>query len=237
MIVSVHQPNYLPYLGFFDKIRRSDVFVIYDDAQFNKGDFQHRNRIRIFNGWKWLTVPVEKKHIPINQIKIKNDAKINGVNWQKAHLKEVYDNYRKAPYYPEHGKELCAIYEQQYDLLIDLNMRLIDFLMKSFDIDTEIVYSSEFVFKSKSTEKLVDLVNAVGGDVYLSGPMGKNYLDIESFNNEDIQVIFQEFEHPVYRQQYDGFIPNMSAVDALFNIGSKVDEYAQEKACSTVFWQ
>ena len=219
MIVGIHQPNYLPYLGFFDKMRKSDVFIIYDDAQFNKGDFQHRNKIRIFNGWKWLTVPVEKKHIPINQIKIKNGAKINGVKWQNAHLKEIHDNYRKAPYYLELGKELCEIYEQQYDLLIDLNMRLIDFLMKSFDIDTEIVYSSEFGFKSNSTEKLVDLVSVVDGDVYLSGPSGKNYLDIESFNNEDIQVIFQEFEHPVYRQQYEGFIPNMSAMDALFNIG------------------
>ena len=226
MIVGIHQPNYLPYFGFFDKIKKSDIFIIYDDAQFNKGDFQHRNKIRISHGWKWLTVPVEKKHVPINQIKIKNAVKINGVNWQKAHLKEIHDNYRKAPYYPVLWDKLCMIYEQQYDLLIDLNMRLIDFLMKSFAIDTEIVYSSEFGFKTKSAEKLVDLVNAVGGDVYLSGPMGKNYLDIESFNNEDIQVIFQEFEHPVYRQQYEGFIPNMSAVDALFNIGSKVDEYA-----------
>jgi len=230
MIVGIHQPNYLPYFGFFNKMKNSDVFIIYDDAQFNKGDYQHRNRIRIFNGWKWLTVPVEKKHIPINQIKIKNGAKINGINWQKAHLKEIHDNYRKAPYYTEYWKKLYAIYEQQYDLLIDLNMRLIDFLMKSFDIDTEIVYSSELGLKSKSTEKLVELVNAVGGDVYMSGPSGKNYLDIESFNNEDIQVIFQDFEHPVYRQQFGGFVANMSALDTLFNIGAKVGEDVQKKA-------
>ena len=219
MIVGIHQPNYLPYLGFFDKMKKSDIFIIYDDAQFNKGDFQHRNKIRISSGWKWLTVPVEKKHVPINQIKIRNDLKISGINWQEAHFKEIYDNYGKAPYYEKYENRLRKIYEQQYDLLVDLNTKLIEFMVKSFAINTKIVYSSEFGFKTKSTEKIVDLISAVGGDVYLSGPSGKNYMDIELFDKNDIQVVFQNFEHPLYKQQYDDFIPNMSALDALFNIG------------------
>jgi len=219
MIVGIHQPNYLAYLGFFDKMKKSDIFIIYDDAQFNKGDFQHRNKIRISNGWKWLTVPVEKKHVPINQIQIRNDLKISGINWQEVHFKEIYDNYGKAPYYRKYEDGLRKIYEQQYDLLVDLNTKLIKFMMKSFGIDTKIVYSSEFGFKTKSTDKLVDIISAVGGDVYLSGPAGKNYMDIEMLNKNDIQVVFQDFEHPVYKQQYDDFIPNMSALDALFNIG------------------
>jgi hypothetical protein len=98
MIVGIHQPNYLPYLGFIDKLSKSDVFIIYDDAQFNKGDFQHRNRIRIYHGWKWLTVPVEKKHVPINQIKIKNDIEVHNVKWQETHYNEIFDNYKRAPY-------------------------------------------------------------------------------------------------------------------------------------------
>lgn len=223
MIVGIHQPNYLPYLGFIDKLRKSDVFVIYDDAQFSKGDFQHRNRIRIYHGWKWLTVPVEKKHIPINQIEIKNEVKIEGFNWQQAHFKEIHDNYKKAPYYLSFEKEIRKIYEQEYDMLIDINMKLIKFLIKSFEIDTKIVYSSEFGFSSKSTEKLVDLVSVIGGDVYLSGPMGKDYLDLKQFEKKDIQVIFQNFKHPVYRQQYDGFEPYMTAIDSLLNVGPKVD--------------
>lgn len=219
MIVGIHQPNYLPYLGFFDKLRKSDVFVIYDDAQFSKGDFQHRNRIRIYHGWKWLTVPVEKKHIPINQIKTKNEIEIEGTTWQEAHLKEIHDNYKKAPYYPNFEKDIRRIYEQEYDTLIDINLKLIEFLMKAFEINTEIVYSSEFGFISKSTERLVDLVSAVGGDVYLSGPMGKDYLNLQLFEEKDIEVAFQDFKHPVYQQQYDGFEPYMSAIDALFNSG------------------
>lgn len=222
MIVGIHQPNYLPYLGFFDKMVKSDIFIIYDDAQFNKEDFQHRNKIRIYNGWKWLTVPVDKKHIPINQIKIKNDAKISGVSWQGAHLRDIHDNYRKAQHYQNYENYLTGIYEQKHEKLIDINMELIKFLAESFDIDTEIVYSSKFGFNSMSTEKLVELVSAVGGDVYLSGTMGKNYLDLELFNKKNIKVIFQEFKHPIYKQQHKEFIPNMSAVDALFNAGKLV---------------
>lgn len=223
-VVGIHQPNYLPYIGFFDKMKKSDIFIIYDDAQFNKGDFQHRNKIRISNGWKWLTVPVEKKHVPINQIKIRNDLKISGINWQEAHFKEIYDNYGKTPYYGKYEDGLRKIYEQQYDLLVDLNTKLIKFMMKSFAIDTEIIYSSEFGFKTNSTEKIVDLISAVGGDVYFSGPAGKNYMDIELLDKNDIQVVFQDFEHPVYKQQYDDFIPNMSALDALLNVGVFKDE-------------
>lgn len=219
MIVGIHQPNYLPYLGFFDKLKKSDVFVIYDDAQFNKGDFQHRNRIRIYHGWKWLTIPVEKKHIPINEIKIKNGIEIEGTNWQEAHLKEINDNYKNAPYYTIFEKDIRRIYEQEYEILIDINVKLIKYLMKSFKINTEIVYSSEFGFTSKSTERLVDLVSTVGGDTYLSGPMGKDYLDLQMFDKKDIEVVFQDFKHPIYQQQYDGFEPYMSAIDAMFNTG------------------
>lgn len=219
MIVGIHQPNYLPYLGFFDKLKKSDVFVIYDDAQFNKGDFQHRNRIRIYHGWKWLTIPVEKKHIPINEIKIKNGIEIEGTNWQEAHLKEIRDNYKNAPYYTIFEKDIRRIYEQEYEILIDINVKLIKYLMKSFKINTEIVYSSEFGFTSKSTERLVDLVSTVGGDTYLSGPMGKDYLDLQMFDKKDIEVVFQDFKHPIYQQQYDGFEPYMSAIDAMFNTG------------------
>jgi hypothetical protein len=110
-------------------------------------------------------------------------------------------------------------------MLIDVNIKLIEFLMKSFEINTEIVYSSEFGFSSKSTERLVDLVSAIGGDVYLSGPMGKDYLDLRLFKEKNIQVSFQDFRHPVYKQQYDGFEPNMSAIDALLNAGPEVVNY------------
>jgi hypothetical protein len=219
MIIAIHQPNYLPYLGFFDKMMKADVCVIYDDAQFNKGDFQHRNRIRIYHGWKWLAVPVEKTRICITDINIRNDVKINNMKWSDTHFKEIYDNYNKTPYYAEYEEELRKIYNGVYNRLIDLNMKLIRFLMTSFDIDTKLVFSSGYNFKSKSSQKLVDIVDALNGDVYLSGPAGHNYLNMSLFDRKRIKVEFQNFKHPIYRQVYKGFVPNMSAIDALFNVG------------------
>ena len=218
-IVAIHQPNYLPYLGFFDKMVKSDIFVIYDDAQFNRRDFQHRNRIRIYKGWRWLTVPVEKKEIPIKEIRIINERQKNKPHWSKIHFREIHANYAKTDYYSVYGDEIRKIYEKKYEKLVDLNMALIKFLMKAFDIDVKIVYASKFGFKTKSSQKNLDLVKAVGGDVYLSGPMGRNYLDVSLFEKEGIKVVFQDFKHPVYKQRYEGFVPNMAAIDALFNVG------------------
>lgn len=219
MIIAIHQPNYLPYPGFFDKMRESDLFVIYDDAQFNKGDFHHRNKIRIYHGWKWLTVPVEKKIIPINEISIRNELVIKDEIWQNIHYELIVDNYKETPFFHIYKKELKKIYSRKYSRLIDLNMSLINFLKNAFDIDTKLVLSSELGLKSKSTQRLIDIVKALEGDVYLSGPMGRKYLDLSLFNNEEIEVAFQHFKHSVYKQFYSGFIPNLSAIDALFNKG------------------
>jgi hypothetical protein len=217
MIVGIHQPNYLPYLGFFDKMRESDVFIIYDDAQFNKGDFQHRNRIRIHNGSKWLTVPVEKRHVPINEILIQNGAMVKNEKWNEHHLAQIFENYKDADCFADYFDGLSDIYQEEYNLLTEINMKLIEFLNMSFDIDTKIVYSSESPSKSLSTLRLIELVQSVGGDTYLSGPAGMNYLDMDMFETSGIDVIFQEFKHPVYEQQYGGFVTNMSAIDALLN--------------------
>ena len=220
MIVTIHQPNYLPYLGFFDKMKKADIMVIHDDAQFSRQDFQHRNRIRIRNGWTWLTVPVQKAEIPINEIKIKNELRIGGKpKWSDAHFILIKNNYIKTQYYRTYEDEIKKIFEKKYDKLVDLNMELIKFLIKAFDIDIKIVYSSEFGFKSKSTQKSIDTVEALGGDVYLSGPMGCNYLDVTLFEESAIKLELQNFKHPVYKQRYENFVPNLSAIDALFNVG------------------
>lgn len=219
MLIAIHQPNYLPYLGFFDKMANADIFVIYDDAQFNKEDFQHRNRIRIYHGWKYLTVPVEKKHTPIRDIRIRNERMIKGIPWQEAHLKEIGDNYKDTLYYARYVDRLDALYTDKYDKLIDLNMDIINFLKGAFNIRTKMIFASELGFTSRSTERLADITEALGGDAYLSGPAGRNYLDVSLFESKNISVKFQDFKHPVYKQRYGGFVPNMSAIDALFNMG------------------
>jgi len=218
MIVAIHQPNYLPYLGFFDKMNKSDIFVIYDDAQFNKEEFQHRNRIRISQGWKYLTVPVEKKRIPISNIKIRNEHLMKGLTWQKTHMKDILDNYKMATHFENYRNIIEAIYAEKYDLLVDLNMNFINFLKDAFDIKTKIIFSSELGLTSKSTEKLVDITEVLGGNTYLSGPSGRNYLDISLFKAKNINLEFQDYKYSIYKQCYKGFIPNLSAIDSLFNV-------------------
>jgi hypothetical protein len=217
MIISIHQPNYLPYLGFFDKMARSDIFVIYDDAQFTDREFFHRNKIKMSSGWKWITVPLYDENVPINKIRIKNNVFLDGSTWYKDHFRKICENYKKAPYYESYAEDLKKIYSKKFEKLIDLNMCIIDFFVKVFDINVEIVYSSSFELESKSTEKLVDIVKSVGGDVYLSGAGGHNYIDQSLF--KDIKLVFQDYKHPVYKQLFSGFIPNMAAIDALFNTG------------------
>ncbi len=219
MIVSIHQPNYLPYLGFFDKMKKSDTLVIYDDAQFSKSDFHHRNKIRIFHGWKWLSVPVIKKPIPIKDIEINNDLKMKNLYWFDEHFELIRDNYKKSPYYFNYEEEIRKIYSGEFKNLLDLNLSLINFMKNTFGINTKLILSSELGFTSKATQKIIDIVEAIGGDTYLSGSGGKNYLDLTLFEKSRINVNFQDFKHPIYKQSYEGFIPNMSAIDALFNVG------------------
>jgi hypothetical protein len=226
MKIAIHQPNYLPYLGFFDKMNKADIFVIYDDAQFNKEDFHHRNKIRIYQGWKWLTIPVDKRVAPINEIKIRNDVgNWKGINWTNAHFNEIKNNYKNTPYYKNYDGEIKKIYENMFAKLIDLNVSLIMLVKRAFNINTKIIFSSNLINKgevdptSRSSERLIEIVKALSGDVYLSGPAGRDYLDVSQFGKNGIKVEFQDFKHPVYKQHYDEFISNMAAIDALFNIG------------------
>ncbi|WP_367343968.1 WbqC family protein [Methanomethylovorans sp.] len=222
MIIAIHQPNYLPYLGFFDKMRKSDVFVIYDDAQFTKSDYHHRNKIRIFNSWKWLTVPVIKNRVPLNEIIINNTFKIKNKPWHESHFLEIHNNYAKSAFFWQYSDEVKEIYANKYDKLIDLNMELILFLKSAFDIKTPFVFSSELGFDSTSTDKLIDIIKELDGGTYLSGIGGLKYLEMEKFKNNNIHVEVQNFKHPVYNQCYKGFVSDLAAIDLLFNCGKLI---------------
>ena len=134
-------------------------------------------------------------------------------------LRKLENSYLDTPYFNKYETKLEKIYMNMYDKLIDLNLEIIYFLMDAFNIKTKLVFSSELGLTSRSTQRLVDIVESLGGDTYLSGSFGKNYLDISQFKEKNIKLEFQDFKHPVYKQNYDGFIPNMSSIDMLFNTG------------------
>tara|TARA_B100001250_G_scaffold408340_1_gene430583 strand:- start:892 stop:1566 length:675 start_codon:yes stop_codon:yes gene_type:complete len=220
MKVAVHQPNYLPYLGFIDKAKKSDIFVIYDDAQFSKGDWHNRNKIRTPNGWAWLTIPV-KKHpdkSKINEILINND-----IWWHKKHLKSIDSFYSKTKNYNIYKERINSIYSKNFVRLIDLNMAIIDFFWDAFSIKSKLILSSNLNINSSSTSKLIDIMTSVGGDTYISGDGAEDYLEFDLFIKKGIEVELQNFTHPQYKQNFQGFEPNMSALDALFNIGPDIN--------------
>ncbi|WP_406657771.1 WbqC family protein [Methanolobus sp. ZRKC2] len=219
MRIALHQPNYLPYLGFFDKMNKSDIFVLYDDAQFSKSDFHHRNKIRIYHGWRWLTVPVEKSRLPIKNIKIRNDFLVKDNYWFEDHFQSIMNNYEKSKYFHKYKESLQQIYSGEYDNLVDLSIALINMISSGMFTKNRIVLSSEFDLKSTGTQKIIDIVSVLDGDVYLSGPGGHSYLDTQLFEKHNIRLEFQNFHHPVYSQCYDNFLPNMAAIDSLFNLG------------------
>ncbi|RLI99360.1 MAG: hypothetical protein DRP06_03625 [Candidatus Aenigmatarchaeota archaeon] len=226
-IMAAHQPNYLPYLGFFDKLRCVDelgtepgVFIIRDDAQYVKKEFHDRNKIRLNEGWKWLRVPVEKKMAPLNTIEIKEDGMISNIPWADYHLRLIETNYKKTPFFDKFYSGLKKIYLNPGDKLVDFNMRIIKYLAECFGIKTKIVLFSDIpkIVKGRNaTESLVNISKAVKADVYLAGAGSKVYLDISCFN--EIKLKLQDYEHPVYEQRFPEFEPFMSAIDALFNIG------------------
>jgi hypothetical protein len=220
LITGGHQPNYLPYLGFFDKIAQCDLFVIEDTLQFERHDFQNRNKVKTHNAVSWLTVPVE--HAPqttkISEIKI---AKRLESKWRLNHWEILKSSYRRAPYW----KCYCDFFEQTYiqkwDSLIDLNLHLIKGVMKFLGINTSLVMASSLKVSGKSSELIVAQCKLVGAEVYLSGIGGRNYLDLSLFENAGIKVVFQDFQHPVYTQLFGTFVPNLSVVDYLFCHGGE----------------
>lgn len=223
MIVGIHQPHYLPWLRYLDKIARSDVFIVLDDVQYEKNGFQNRNKIKTAQGWSYLTVPVQKPtQRPIGEIELEPRG-----DWREKHRRALEQSYRKAEYYPRYWPELEAVYAQEWTRLAELNRAMLELFLRQIGIPTRIAYSSQIPTTGESTERLAELCRAVGGDTYLSGAYAvQAYLDPEVLGAAGIRLAFQEWSAPEYRQLYPGagFIPDLAIVDLLFNEGPRARE-------------
>ena len=215
MIATIHQPQYLPWLGYFDKISKADVFVILDNVQYKKNEWQNRNRIKTGNGWQWLTVPVQYRFPEkINQVRI------NGmVDWTRKHLNALVLNYSKAPYFRKYMAFFEDVFSRKWDYLIDINVCFIEFLVKSLGINTKTEMASKLSLREDPTERLIDICKEVGAEIYLAGQGGSNYMDTERFEKDNIKVVFQDFQHPYYNQLFGDFEPCLSVIDLIFNHG------------------
>lgn len=220
MILAGHQPNYLPYLGFFDKIRRSDFFIIEDNVQIERQGFTNRNRILTSAGVRWLTVPIEHANKPlrINEVKIANEGE---PDWGNRHWLTLKHSYCKAPYWSQFSGFFENTYSRHWNLLIELNMHLIKGIMGFLGIDKPIVLSSSLGVEGKKTELIIAQCKKIGADTQLSGDGCRQYIDDKRFDEEGIKLTFQEFNHPIYQQTCEGFVPNLSVVDYLFCVGAR----------------
>jgi hypothetical protein len=220
MIIFVHQPEYIPWLGFFDKLARCDTFVIYDDAQFQHGGFHNRNRIKTVQGWSWLTVPIKHSHPQtIKEVRIAENK------WREKQLCIIKQNYEKTPYFQKYFPLIKEAIGFSHELLIGLNLHLIKVVANALNIKVNMVRSSEFPHCGKEkNEKLVSICKYMGADTYLSGSGGRAYLNEAMFNEAKIMVQWHNYQHPMYKQMFGGFQPNMSIIDLLFNVGSDAKE-------------
>lgn len=218
MILSAHQPAYLPWLGMFHKIAVSDVFCIVDTVQFSRFDFINRNRIKTVSGPLWLTVPVSRGKVFPRRI---CDLRVSQNGWQRKHVASISQSYRKAPYFNDYAGELFAVIGGPHTFLTELNGELLRLALRLLGLDAELVVASDYDFAGRKSDFALDMSRKLEATSLLFGSQGRAYADIAAFEASGITVYFQDYRHPVYRQLYGEFVPRMSIVDLLFNEGAR----------------
>lgn len=218
MLVSINQPAYLPWLGYFHRIAISDQHIVLDHVQFEKNSFTNRNKVRTKEGWTWLTVPVNTKG-KFGDLSIRQIETAQNQRWQEKHWATIRHNYAKTPYFATHALFFEHIYQQTWDTLFALSWEITRYLLQEFNITTPLLFSSKMDVVGQKDELVLNLCRTVGATSYLSGPLGKNYLHEPMFAKAGIQVLYHNYHHPTYPQLYAGFEAYMAALDLLFNCG------------------
>ena len=217
MNVSIHQPDFFPYPGFFNKIFLSDVFIILDRTQFEFG-ITNRNKIITPEGtWKRISIPVknDQKFFQNNDVKINND-----MNWKEKNLDLISKSYSKSKFFDLYNTSINSIFEEKWEYLIELNIKILKTIFEWLDVKTKIIFESELNVKGTSSEKLLNICKQIDATKYVSGSGGKNYLDEKIFQKNHIDIEYQKYTPISYSQlNSKSFIPNLSILDLLFNMG------------------
>jgi hypothetical protein len=217
MILTAHQPVYLPWLGLFHKIALSDIFCIFDDVQYLKKDWNNRNRIKTNSGALWLAAPVLTsgyREKPIREIQINNT-----IDWRRKHWNTILLAYKKTPYFSRYADFFEDLYKKEWDNLVKLNDYILFYLLNEFGITVEICRASEKKFEGKKNSLVIDMCKKLCADTYIFGALGKDYAEIEKFEGVGVNVAFQDYVHPIYPQLHGKFTPYMSVIDLMFNCG------------------
>ncbi len=217
MRLAVLQPSYLPWLGYFDQIDRVDVFVYYDDVQYDRNGWRNRNRVKGPNGPVWLTVPVKHTGRGLQRI---CDVEIDGQrNWAQKHLRSIAQFYAKAPYVNDYIPRLTELLGQTWTHLADLDIAINEAIIEWLGLGARVVRSSTLRVEGDRNERLIHICRHFGAGHYLSGNAAKSYVDLEAFAASGISVEWQDYEHPNYSQLHGTFVSHLSTIDLLMNAG------------------
>ena len=225
MIIAAHQPNFMPWIGYFDKMKKADVFVTVDHVQMERKGFQNRTRIKTGEGPRWITVPVVQESRDERVLDKRIDNSRDGrFRWERKMGLTLKYAYQAAPHYAEYAPALTEILEGRWDKLADLNHKLIDFCRAALAIRTPIVRSSDLKIDGAKSEMILNMCRELGAKAYLSGTgASRDYLDVAAFERAGIEVLWQDFQHPQYAQSPASkpFVEKLSVLDLLFNCGSE----------------
>jgi hypothetical protein len=222
MLVAIHQPHYLPWLGYLSKMACADLFVELDHVQFERRNYQNRTMIRMNGEARWITVPVlqhsQKERILDKQV----DNRLEGSKWWSAiHFSTLRHAYGEAGFFSAYAPQLKKLFERRFERLVELDQAGLDFLREAFGIDTPLVNSSELAVEGARGDLILNICRAVGADTLLAGMGGsRSYLDAQAFARAGVSIKYHDFKHPEYAQCGEApFIKGLSAIDMLFNCG------------------
>jgi|TARA_B100000315_G_scaffold212704_1_gene210213 hypothetical protein len=227
-VVAIHQPNFFPWLGYFDKIARSDVFVLFDDVQFPKKGGVWSNRVKLLIGGEaqWVTASIVRNYSGvqnINEMEFRSD-----IPWREKIIRSIEFNYKKAPFYEETFEVFQPFLMNPENNIAEYNCHAVSEIVARLGLDhTKMVRSSSIDHDGSSNELLIDLIRKVGGDTYMCGGGADGYQDDAIFDEKKIQLLYQSFDHPVYPQfNTEQFVSGLSIIDVLVNLG-----FEQTKNC------
>jgi hypothetical protein len=215
--ICIHQPDFVPYLGFFDRLLHADHFILLDNVKFIRRGWQHRDRIKTREGSAWLSLSLQKGdyHQKISEVRLSSEGK-----WIEENLALLRQCYAKALCFDHIYPKVEAIYRAGHERLIDFNIAFLDMALRLFRIDVQMTFASAYPVASSSSQRLLELVLAVQGNNYLTGPGSRDYLDEALFAQSGVSVSWQDFKHPTYSQLYGNFEPMLSCLDLFFNCGN-----------------
>ncbi|HID36674.1 MAG TPA: hypothetical protein EYP39_04765 [Ghiorsea sp.] len=219
-LITIHQPNYMPWSGFFHKWLIADVFVILDTVQYHKNEWQNRNQIKTTQGAQWVTVPVTYRFPQTIQ-----EVGIAQGNWAKKQVSSIEQAYAKAPFFTQTWQPIKAVLQHKHDSLSKLNIALIQALGQQLGCTAPIYIASDLpIENTEPTGRLIDICTHFNADAYLSGAEGRSYLQKEAFEAAGLSLYFQDVQPPIYAQLHGDFIPYLSVLDVLFNMGDEARE-------------